>query len=134
MIHIATIMIPSIIFREKLGHTIRKTHYSTFSFCLPHSLHLLHSASLLDVFNDFVSTICSSIVITEAVFLGLKFCLSHKLQLSSCFRNIVLCIHFPRYYSPRFFSAFFFVLAFIALLVGSQSSSILYPSFKMQYS
>ena len=58
---------------------------STVSLCWPHSLHLLHLASPLEAFYDFDSTICSSIVITEAVFLGVTFCLSHKLQLSSCF-------------------------------------------------
>ena len=58
----------------------------TASLCWPHSLHLLHSASPLEAFHDFFRTICSSKVITEEVFLGVGFCLSQKLQLSSCFR------------------------------------------------
>ena len=62
---------------------------STFSVYWPHSLHLLHLASLLEAFRDFVSTICSSKVITDEVFLGVRFCPNHKLQLSSCFRNIL---------------------------------------------
>ena len=47
--------------------------YFTVFLCWPHSLHLLHSASPLETFHDFVSTICSSIFITEAVFLVLDF-------------------------------------------------------------
>ena len=35
--------------------------------CWSHGLHLLHSASSLEAFHDFVSTICSSIVITFLV-------------------------------------------------------------------
>ena len=107
---------------------------STVSLCWPHSLHLLHLANPLEAFHDFVSTICSSIVITEAVFLGVRFCLSHKLQLSSCFRNISLCICLSRYSSLRFCSTLFFNLAFIALHVSFQSFSILSPFSKMQSS
>ena len=58
---------------------------STVSLCWPHSLHLLHLTSPLEAFHAFVSAICSSIIITEVVFLGVRFCLSHELQLSSCF-------------------------------------------------
>ena len=39
----------------------------------PHSLHLLHLASPLEAFHDFVSTICSSIVIIEQSFSVLDF-------------------------------------------------------------
>ena len=85
-------------------------------------------------FTNFVSTICSSIVITEAVFLGVRFFLSHKLQLSSCFRNITLCICLSRYSSLCFCSTLFFNLAFIALHVSFQSFSILSPFSKMQSS
>ena len=104
---------------------------STISLCWPHSLHLLHSTSSLEAFHDFVSTICSNKVITEAVFLGIRFCLSHELQLSSCLRNISLCICFPRYSSFRFSSTPFFYLAFVALHVSYQSFSILSPASKI---
>ena len=76
-----------------------------------HSLHLLHS-SLLEGSHAFVSTICSSIVITMTVFLGVRFCLSHKLQLSSCFRNISLCIFFLQVSFFPFPLTSFFNLAF----------------------
>ena len=72
---------------------------STVSFCWPYSMHLLHSASTLEAFHDLLSTICSRIFFTEAVFLGVRFFLSHKLQLSSCFRDMLLCICFSRYSS-----------------------------------
>ena len=72
---------------------------------------LLHS-SLLEGSHAFVSTICSSIVITMTVFLGVRFCLSHKLQLSSCFRNISLCIFFLQVSFFPFPLTSFFNLAF----------------------
>ena len=105
---------------------------STFSFCWPHSLHLLHSANPLEFFHDFVSTIFSSKVNTKAVFLGVRFCLSHKLYLSFCFQNISPCICFSRYSSFRFSSKLFFNLAFIAFHVGFQSFSIFSSPSKMQ--
>ena len=93
-----------------------------------HSLHLLHLARPLEAFHDFVSTICSSIVITEAVFFGVRFYLSHKLQLSPCFRNVLLCICLSRYSSLRFCSTLLFNLAFNALHVSFQSfQSFLHP-------
>ena len=51
----------------------RAKRCSTVSLCWSHSLHLLHSASPLEAFHDFASTICSSIDITEAAFLGVRF-------------------------------------------------------------
>ena len=96
-------------------------------------MHLLHLARLLEAFHDFVSTICSSIVITEAVFLGVRFCFSHELQLSLCFGNILLYICFSRYSSFRFSSTPFLNLAFSVLQVVFESFSIL-PSSNMQSS
>ena len=107
---------------------------STVSFYWPHSLHLLHSANPLEDFHVFVSTICSSIATTEAIFLGVRFCFSYKLQLSSCFRNIWICICFSRYSSFRFSSRPSFNLAFFAHHVSFQSFLILFPSSKMQSS
>ena len=102
---------------------------SIVSLCWPHSLHLLHLASPLEAFHDFVSTICSSIVITEAVFLSVRFCLSHKLQLSPCFRNISLCVCLSRYSSLRFCSTLFFNLAFmVSMLVSSLFQYFLHPA------
>ena len=82
--------------------------YSTVFLCWPSSLHLLHLASPLEAFHDFVSTIFSNIVITEQSFLVVEICLSRKLQLSTCFRNILLCICFSRYSSFRLCSTHFF--------------------------
>ena len=96
-------------------------------------MHLLHLARLLEAFHDFVSTICSSVVITEAVFLGVRFCFSHELQLSLCFQNILLYICFSRYSSFRFSSTPFLNLAFSVLQVVFESFSIL-PSSNMQSS
>ena len=107
---------------------------STVSFCWSHSLHLLHLAAPLEAFHAFVLTISSSIVITEAFFFGVRFCFCQKLQLSSCFKNILLSNCFSRYWSCCFSSTPFFNLPFIALHVGIQSFSILSPSSQMQSS
>ena len=58
---------------------------STVYFCSLHSLHLPFSISPLVTFHDLVSTICSSIDITEAVFAGVKFCSNHRLHCWFCF-------------------------------------------------
>ena len=55
--------IANIINAVMLGQILAK-RCPTVSLCWPHSLHLLHLASPLEAFHDFVSTICSSIVIT----------------------------------------------------------------------
>ena len=107
---------------------------STIFVCWAHRLHLLHSASPLEPLYNFVRTICSSIVSTEAVFLDVRFCFSHTLLLSSCFRNILFFIYFSRYSSFRLCSTPFFNLAFIVAHVGFQYFSILSPSSKMQSS
>ena len=101
---------------------------SIVSLCWPHSLHSLHLASPVAAFHDFVSTICSSIVITEAVFLGVRFCLSHKLQLSSCFRNILLCICLSRYSFSVSAQRFSLTLSLLlSMLVSSLFESFLHP-------
>ena len=102
---------------------------STVSFSWPHSLHLLHSASPLEVFHAFVSTGYSSIIITEEVFLGVKFFLSHKLQLSSCFRNTCFAFASPGILlsvSPqRLFLTL--PLLLLSMLVSSLFQSFLHP-------
>ena len=79
---------------------------STVFFCWPHSQHLLHSPSPANAFHDFVSTICSSKVITDAVFLGVWFCLNHE-------------------FHPVFRILFSKLLLLLLLLLSSSSSSLL---------
>ena len=97
---------------------------STVSFSWPHSLHLLHSASPHENFHAFVSTGCSSII-----FLGVKFFLSHKLQLSSCFRNTCFAFASPGILlsvSPqRLFLTL--PLLLLSMLVSSLFQSFLHP-------
>ena len=92
-----------------------------FSF-VDHTVFIYYNWQALWKFSllKFVSTIFSSIVITEAVSLSVRFCLSHKLQILYFFRNISLCICFSRYSSFRFSSTPFFNLVFIvSILVSS---------------
>ena len=96
--------------------------------CWSHGLHLLHSASSLEAFHDFVSTICSSIVITFLVLhfistINYKF---HPVLEISCFT-----FFFFKYSSFCFSSVHFFNLAFIALCNGFQSFVVLSSSSKI---
>ena len=81
-----------------------------------------------EAFHDFVSTICSSMAITGVVFLGVRFCLSHKLQLSPYFWNISLCICLSRHSSfrcPRHLSLTLSLL--LSMLVSNLFQSFLHP-------
>ena len=67
------------------------TRCSTVS---PHSRHLPFKASPLATFHTLVSTICSTTVFIDAVFLGVNLCFNQRWHSCSCLLYMSLCNSF----------------------------------------